>query len=267
MKTRTRALLFSLTVLLLPSGAEAEPTTPQLRLVDLEGRPTALATYRGEVVLVNFWATWCLPCRAELPLLEKLSQDYADSGVRFIAASADDQSTLGEVRPALDEAGITFDTWTGATTLDMQRLGVGTALPATAIIDRNGIVAARILGPVTESTLREHLDRVIGRTPTSEHAADHHRASRIIEADPLLADHDEAVDHHDHADHIEQDAHVHADASDDCCDSGEHEDEHQHAGEHVHDAHDARNPHNHGHGHQDENDGHAASGQVSLVPS
>ena len=126
---------------------------PALSLEGLDGTTRDIASHTGRIVVLNFWATWCLPCREEMPLLDDLQNRYGDQSVVFIGASTDDADTRGNIQPFLEEHGISFRVWTGATLEDMERFGLSTALPATAIVDRDGQVAFRLLGPLK----REHL--------------------------------------------------------------------------------------------------------------
>jgi thiol-disulfide isomerase/thioredoxin len=134
----------------------------ELALEDLNGQRASLADYRGRIVVLNFWATWCVPCREEMPLLERLHREYEARGAVVIGASADDSSTQSRIAPFVKKLKLTFPIWRGATTQDMERLSLGTALPATAILDRDGTIAFRILGPVEEPEMRARLDWLLG---------------------------------------------------------------------------------------------------------
>ena len=119
------------------------PERPTLSLSDVSGEPQDISSHLGRLVVLNFWATWCVPCREEMPMLDRLQERYHSRGVVFVGASADDATTRDRVQPFLAERGISFRIWTGATVADMGRLGLSTALPATAILDREGRVAFR----------------------------------------------------------------------------------------------------------------------------
>lgn len=95
-------------------------------------------------------------------MLQRIQADYAGRGVVVVGASADGEDTLARVTPFVARHGIRFPVWLGATTADMQRFGLGTALPATAIIDQHGRIAGRILGPLEEADLRYRIEWLLG---------------------------------------------------------------------------------------------------------
>jgi thiol-disulfide isomerase/thioredoxin len=182
------------------------------------GDDVTLSALRGDVVVVNFWATWCIPCREELPLLESLSRAYAEEGVRFVAVSTDEPSTRHLIPAAIEEAGVTFDNWVGATTVDMERFGLGTELPATAVLTRDGTVAARLFGVVTEQGLRKQIRRAIDAEPGQPIvAADVHSGKDSCCNGEEECEHDgdaaAADTHDDDHDHDCEDAHGNEDAS------------------------------------------------------
>jgi thiol-disulfide isomerase/thioredoxin/Cu/Ag efflux protein CusF len=125
---------------------------PDFTLPTLSGAPIHLAELRGKVVLLNFWATWCVPCRTEMPTLEALYQRYKDRGLEVLAVNLDLRSTAG-VAAFLQEVGVTFrialdPAW--ATARAYRVLG----LPTTYLIDRAGHVVVREVGE------RDWMDRV-----------------------------------------------------------------------------------------------------------
>ena len=137
-----------------------------LSLKDVHGRPHSLVDYRGKIVVLNFWATWCRPCRDELPILASLDSRYRERGVEFIAASADEPATQKRVPEFTRKLKISFPVWVGATRGDLTRLDLGDALPATAIIDRNGTVVGRILGAVSHADLQKRIEWLLGDRET-----------------------------------------------------------------------------------------------------
>jgi thiol-disulfide isomerase/thioredoxin len=133
-----------------------------LRLKDLSGSERSLSEYRGQVVVLNFWATWCIPCRAEMPILVLLQERYSGRGVQFIGASADEGNSREKVIEFVRRLKINFPILLGATSADMQRFNLGDALPATAIIDRDGRVVSRIIGPAEHSELEARIEWLLG---------------------------------------------------------------------------------------------------------
>lgn len=162
------------------SGGEAV-----LELLDLSGRRRSLAEYRGRIVVLNFWATWCAPCREEMPILVSLQRRYGARGVQVIGASIDWESNRQEVARFARKMELNFPVWAGAKVADMQRLGLGAALPATAIIGRDGTIVARVLGMVGRDDLEGWIEWLIGdRSPPAppvlinnieKHQHDHER--------------------------------------------------------------------------------------------
>ena len=106
-----------------------------------------LADYEGDVVLLNFWATWCEPCKVEMPSMEALHRDYAPHGLRVVAVSVDDaRVTPADLRAYADDLGLTFEILrdtTGAMTSSYQVIGY----PTTFVLARDGTVRRRWVGP------------------------------------------------------------------------------------------------------------------------
>ena len=132
-----------------------------LSLKDLTGAQQSLATYKNRVVVLNFWATWCEPCKKEMPDLSAIQNDYAAFGVQVIGAAGDAAADSAKVMKFIREFKVNFPVWIGATTDDMERFGVGSVLPATVIIDRNGKIVRREIGIIKPAELREFLDALV----------------------------------------------------------------------------------------------------------
>ena len=149
------------------AGVALASDRDMLSIPGLNGNPQTLEPYRGRVVVLNFWATWCVPCREEMPLLVNIQKRYESKGVVVIGASADDEGTQAQIPPFIQELKITFPVWKGATTKHMERLGLGKGLPATAVIGPDGQIAFRILGIIERKALTERLDWLLGdhKTP------------------------------------------------------------------------------------------------------
>jgi peroxiredoxin len=107
-----------------------------------------LADYRGQVILLNFWATWCEPCKVEMPSMEAVHRDFARHGLRVVAVSEDNpaQVSPADLRDYADDLGLTFDILrdtSGAMTKSYQIIGY----PTTFVIARDGTVRRRWVGP------------------------------------------------------------------------------------------------------------------------
>ena len=148
-------------------GVSSDSRPVNLPFKDMNGKKVRISDLRGKVVVLNFWATWCVPCRAEMPLFVEAEKEYAPRGVVFIAASLDARETRPKIPDFIGEFKIGFPVWVGASTMDLEDLKLGQALPATAFLDRQGRIAARVLGQVTRNELLERLDWLTGdRTPS-----------------------------------------------------------------------------------------------------
>ena len=132
-----------------------------LALKDLTGAAQTLAGYKGRVVVLNFWATWCEPCKKEMPDLAAIQNDYAPLGVQVIGAAGDEAADGAKVLKFTREFKVNFPVWVGATTDDMQRFGVGSVLPATVIINKDGKIVWREIGIIKPVELRKELDKLL----------------------------------------------------------------------------------------------------------
>ena len=117
---------------------------PDFELRDLEGNVRELASFRGRVVLLNFWATWCPPCRTEMSSMEGLYQAYKDDGLEVVAVSSDVQGA--EVaQPFVSQLRLSFTTLLDATGQVTRLYGV-TSLPTSYLLDRQGRLVAVTIG-------------------------------------------------------------------------------------------------------------------------
>jgi thiol-disulfide isomerase/thioredoxin len=134
---------------------------PKLALRDLEDQKRQLSQLKGKIVVVNFWATWCAPCKAEMPEFTKVHGEYRDRGVEFVGAANETRASRDKVREFVKKLEIRFPIWLEASLDHMEAFRVGPGLPATVVVDPQGRVAARILGVTDAAQLRAVLDRIL----------------------------------------------------------------------------------------------------------
>jgi peroxiredoxin len=122
-------------------------TAPDFRAKVLgENRYKTLADYKGKVVLLNVWATWCPPCLAELPSLQRLHEAYGDKGLKLVAVSIDDYVTEDSIRAFAKNLGITFEILHDSTH-DIERVYQTTGYPETFVIGPEGTIRKKWIGP------------------------------------------------------------------------------------------------------------------------
>ena len=144
--------------LLLQDRGRGDSVLRSATLVDLAGKPRQLAEWEGRILVLNFWATWCAPCREEIPLLMAARSKYASTGVEIVGIAIDNAA---EVRDFSTSFKISYPILVaGADGLDlMRKLGNSAGgLPYTVVADRQGNVVHRKLGAFTQ----EDLDAILG---------------------------------------------------------------------------------------------------------
>jgi cytochrome c biogenesis protein CcmG, thiol:disulfide interchange protein DsbE len=132
---------------------EVGTPAPDFTATDLDGNPVRLADLRGEVVLLNIWATWCPPCREEMPSMQRLHDEFGDQGLHVVAVSID--APIGRVdaggRPGGNveafarEMSLTFPMWLDPAG-DIQRTYRTTGVPESFVIDRHGNIVKKVIG-------------------------------------------------------------------------------------------------------------------------
>ena len=143
-------------------SATAGDAAPSLELSDLQGAKHALADYRGKPVVLNFWATWCVPCAAEMPLLSEMQNRYKDK-VLFIAASVDDEDVKPEIAAFIKKhKGDALTVMTGASLDSLNDFGLAPAMPGTVFIDAQGNIVDRVSGALKRPDLEQRLRKLTG---------------------------------------------------------------------------------------------------------
>lgn len=138
-------------------AAQAKPL-PDLKFKDLSGNPQRLDSLRGSITVVSFWATWCAPCRDELPRLSQLSLKLADQDVHFVAISIDESKDRAKVEPFLEKNNVTLNVWVGGDAGMLGRVGLGEIVPGTLVLDKDGATVGRIMGEARDADIAGYID-------------------------------------------------------------------------------------------------------------
>ena len=148
---------------------------PAWELIDLNGKPVQSEKYKGKVIILNFWATWCPPCRAEMPDFMKLHAAYKDKGVTFLGISLD--QGLGPVKRYVRTEKVNYPILMGNSKM-VDDYGNFSAIPQTFVIDAEGRINKQFMGLVKfeklEKVIQSLIDapRELGDSETSSEAAE-----------------------------------------------------------------------------------------------
>ena len=147
-------------------GATSAPRegflAPDFRLTLLGGGEVALSELRGQVVIVNLWASWCPPCRAEMPALQETYEAYHDRGLEILAVNTTYQDSQAAAARFVEEYGLTFPVPLDQTG-EVSRSYLLRALPTSFFIDRDGVIQTVVIGgPMSRTTIRTTVERLLG---------------------------------------------------------------------------------------------------------
>lgn len=137
----------------------SRPSSPDIEGATLEGPRLDITKWRGHVVVINVWGSWCSPCRAEAPALARAAEETRSKGVRFLGI--DTRDSAGAARAFARNYSIRYPSLSdpdGAILMQYSNLVPISAIPSTLVLDRQGQVAARVVGKVDYTTLRSLLD-------------------------------------------------------------------------------------------------------------
>lgn len=142
------------------TGKDRRPA-PAITGTDLNGGKVSLAQYRGKVVVLNFWASWCAPCRAESPTLEALYEKHKKSGTRFLGVNIKDDRTAAQAFARKQKIAYpsVYDQ-SGEVALGFRDTVPPKAIPSTIVVDAKGRVSGRIIGEATYDGLDKLIDTV-----------------------------------------------------------------------------------------------------------
>lgn len=163
-----------------PSPAERESAKlhgqqVDLTLSDLSGVEQSLAALKGRIVILNFWATYCIPCRKEMPDLAAIQNEFGALGVQVIGVNTDEPESRNKVVQFVKETKLNFPIWLGGSTDLMFRFGLGGALPGTVLIGRDGRVKKVISGVVDQAGLRKEIEALLA-VPVAKNAVSERKA-------------------------------------------------------------------------------------------
>ena len=132
---------------------------PDFELQTLEGKNLKLSDLRGKAVLLNFWATYCGPCKIEMPWFVELQKEYGPQGFQIVGVAMDDAST-DEIAKFVKEMGVNYPILLGKESVGQSYGGVG-VLPTTFFVDRNGKIIAREFGLQSRSVFVDHIKKAL----------------------------------------------------------------------------------------------------------
>lgn len=136
-------------------------SAPDFTLETLDGRQMTLSDLRGQVVLVNFWASWCPPCRAEMPAIERVYRSYKDLGLEVLAVNTTNQDDVAAAAAFVQELGLSFPIpldHTGAVSASYNLRG----LPSSYFIDEQGVIRSVVVGgPMSEALVQSKVEELL----------------------------------------------------------------------------------------------------------
>lgn len=153
-----RKIFLLILILILTSGISFAKKAADFTFKDLSGKDVSLADFKGKVIILNFWATWCGPCIYEMPDLEKLYQKYHQEGLQVIGLTL--QSPKKQVPQKIAQAGVTYPILLDAEEA-VESYGPFSSIPQTYIIDRQGEIVAEIIGMQSYSQFEKKIKKYL----------------------------------------------------------------------------------------------------------
>ena len=153
-------------------------SAPEFSLKDVDGRSVSLADYKGKVVLLNFWATWCGPCKIEIPWFIEFEQKYKDRGFAVLGVAMDEEG-WEVVKPYLEQARVNYRVVVGNDSVATLYGGVD-SLPTSFVLDQDGKIAATHIGLVSKSDYENEISQLLEggqRTDAGRGVVAAHRAA------------------------------------------------------------------------------------------
>jgi peroxiredoxin len=148
-----------------PPSPQIGFTAPDFTLETLDGKSITLSDLRGQVVLINLWASWCPPCRAEMPAIDAVYRKYRDAGFVVLAVNTTYQDTESDARAFVQKLGLTFPILfdrDGATSRRYNLQG----LPTSYFVGRDGVIRDIVIGgPMSETTIASKVEELLKENP------------------------------------------------------------------------------------------------------
>lgn len=152
-----------------------------ITLKDLSGVEQSLSALKGRIVILNFWATYCVPCRKEMPDLAAIQNEFGALGVQVVGVNVDELKDQKSVVQFVRETKVNFPIWVGGSAEHMVRFGLGTALPGTVVIGRDGKIVKIISGIVDQPLLRKEIEALLAIATTKTAKGDTRAPERKAE--------------------------------------------------------------------------------------
>lgn len=143
-----------------PAAQKSSASAPEFTLPTSDGKTLKLSDYKGKVVILDFWATWCPPCRKGIPDLVDLKKRYGNKGLEIIGISLD-QDTKPDVVPFIKEYKINYPVVYGDANIVMQYGGIR-SIPTSFVIDKEGKIIASYVGLISSLTYENHVKKLLG---------------------------------------------------------------------------------------------------------
>src|SRR5258708_24809639 len=144
------------------SGQMRGQLAPDFELASLEGKNVKLSDFRGKAVLLNFWATWCEPCKIEMPWFVELQKEYGPQGFQIVGVAMDEDANTDDISKFAKKLAVNYPVLLGKDSVGESYGGVG-VLPATVFIDREGKLVAREFGLQSRSVFVDHIKEALGQ--------------------------------------------------------------------------------------------------------
>ncbi len=153
----------------MPEGPKAGSAAPDFTLPDLKGKSIQLSSFKGKAVVVDFWATWCEPCKVEMPWLVDLQKKYGPQGLQILGVAMDDadEQTIQEFAHKM---GVNYPVLKGTEAVADLYGGLD-GLPATFFVDRSGKIVDVAVGLTNQSVLEDSIKRALEQTQANPAAA------------------------------------------------------------------------------------------------